>query len=76
MDFPAISGIQTLSTDTAINATTYPYIFLSGFQQSGPPAVAAVAELYFSNAGNWYVYMSADTFGNAITYNINYAYRQ
>jgi hypothetical protein len=75
INFSAVAGVQTNSVSTVLSATTYPQIFLAGFQQVGPVSNASVTELYFSNvAGTWNVVMSAEN-PSGKSYTINYYYK-
>jgi hypothetical protein len=78
VNFLGTSGMQTVSTSTSLDATTYPTIGLRGFGQTGPtPTVLYVSEAYFSNvAGTWHGVMSGENqTGSDVGYNIYYYYR-
>jgi hypothetical protein len=77
VSFAPIPGVQTSTGGTLLNSTTYPQIFLAGFQQQGTLATASVTEIYFTpNVGtlDWDIVMSAEN-SSGNSYTINYYYK-
>jgi hypothetical protein len=69
MTFVVTGGVQTIQQSTGLLVSSFPQIFLAGFQQNGVISTASVTEVYFvNNAGTWDAVMSAEnTTGNSYT---------
>jgi hypothetical protein len=75
LTFSNVSGVQTVSNDTTLIPSTYPNIFLGGFQQTPPGGnSASVSEIYFTSySGTWWGVMSAEN-PSGVGYTLNYYY--